>query len=142
MFASEQGHDKVVKILLEYGADINFENNDNETALSYAFEEENIEVIKILLNNKAEINYKNFYNIGALGYLVENIKNRKQATKCIEIAYLLIKRMEDKYIDLYISINKSKVYNKVADELKDHINLLNSLLKLPQDLFIEIIKKL
>lgn len=140
MFASEKGHDKVVKMLLEHGADINSKNNNNETALILAFEEKKIEIIKILINNKAEISYKNSYNIGTITYLVENIKNRKKVGNYIEIAYLLIKQMRNKYIDLFISINKND--NTITNELKDHINLLNSLLKLPRDLFIEVIKNL
>ena len=52
--ASSCGHAKVVKMLIDNGADID-EFDYSETPLSYAAHEGRIEVVKLLLQNGAEV---------------------------------------------------------------------------------------
>ena len=57
--ASKEGHAKVVKLLLEKGADVNVKDTTNdETALWIASKEGHEEVVKLLLAAKADVNVK------------------------------------------------------------------------------------
>ena len=57
---------EMVKILLDAGADINFQNNDGSTALHTAAFFCRPEIVKMLLDKKADKNIKNKY--GATAY--------------------------------------------------------------------------
>ena len=52
----------IIKLLLDYGANVDHESNDNWTALTLSAgnsnRDSNIETVKLLLNNGANINYK------------------------------------------------------------------------------------
>ncbi len=56
MCASEWGHDKIVELLLNYGADVNVRDNLKWGALSYACINGHLEVARILLDNKSPVN--------------------------------------------------------------------------------------
>lgn len=56
MLASENGYAKVVRLLLEAGADINAAKFDGATALMLASQIGNTEVVRILLNHGAKVN--------------------------------------------------------------------------------------
>ena len=47
-----------VTVLLRHGADVNWEDGFNTTALMYAASSGNIDIIKLLLNNGADIKHK------------------------------------------------------------------------------------
>lgn len=51
-------HDKVLKILLEHGADINFTNENGQTELHMAADRGSIEVLEALAENGADVNFK------------------------------------------------------------------------------------
>ena len=50
ILASKFGYHKIVKILIENGADINIKNNDGKTALDYAEENDYKSIIELLKN--------------------------------------------------------------------------------------------
>ena len=56
MLASDKGHLKVVKLLLEKGANANAQNNNGETALMVASEKGHLEIVKLLIEKGANIN--------------------------------------------------------------------------------------
>jgi len=49
---------KLVKLLIENGADVNMETNTGDSALIWAVAKENYEITKLLLENNAKINQK------------------------------------------------------------------------------------
>ncbi len=59
MMAANFGRIKIVKLLLEAGADVNFRNRDNETALIAAAQGGSIEATRLLIEAGADINGKN-----------------------------------------------------------------------------------
>ena len=56
MYASSNGHHKVVKILLSHNAEVNLKNVDGNTALMYASSKGHHEVVKMLLDHHADAN--------------------------------------------------------------------------------------
>ena len=46
--AAKSGHEKVVKLLLDKGANVNMKNRDGQTALDVAQEKGHKEIVKIL----------------------------------------------------------------------------------------------
>ncbi len=74
---------------------------------------------------------------------IKTCKDNSIEDKCIDLAYLIISKMAEDYIHLFISLNKnSSTPQEAKDEVNNHINILYSLQKLPIELFIEIIKQL
>jgi ankyrin repeat protein len=55
MCALYDGHKDVAELLLEYGANINFQDNFGNTPLILGSRCNNIEILKILLNNMLNI---------------------------------------------------------------------------------------
>ena len=53
---------EIIKILLEYGADINFTTGNDETVLSFACKEENLELVKFFIENGAKLHNKLLHN--------------------------------------------------------------------------------
>ena len=56
--ASERGHEDVVKLLCEYGADVNASLYDDVTPTFLAAQNGNINILKILLKHNADVNIK------------------------------------------------------------------------------------
>jgi ankyrin repeat protein len=56
MWAAQNGETSAAKILLEYGANLNAQNNDGETALHSGCQGGYQEVVQILLNKHADRN--------------------------------------------------------------------------------------
>jgi len=56
MFASEKGHLNIVKLLLDYNANLELKDNDSLTALLYAVKNNHLEIITFLVNIGATIN--------------------------------------------------------------------------------------
>jgi hypothetical protein len=59
--ASENGHEAVVKLLLETKADVNVQDNDGGTALYLAARHGHEAVVKLLLEAKADVNVQDNY---------------------------------------------------------------------------------
>jgi ankyrin repeat protein len=59
MWAAEQGHEKVVPVLLDKGADVNAQNRFLDTALYMASEKGHGKVVQILLDKGADMNAQN-----------------------------------------------------------------------------------
>ena len=68
MVASKNGHTKIVKLLLEKGADV----NAKMTALMLAAANGHTEIIKLLLEKGADVNAKNKYGSTALMFAAAN----------------------------------------------------------------------
>lgn len=60
ILASKNGNVKIVKLLIDFGADINNRDTDGGTALIHAASNGNIEVEKVLLEAGADINAEDF----------------------------------------------------------------------------------
>ena len=58
IWASVNGHFKIVKLLIENKANINDKTNNGSTALIWASQYGYIETVKLLIENKANINDK------------------------------------------------------------------------------------
>jgi ankyrin repeat protein len=59
--AVERGGERLVKLLLENGAQPEFEDEDGQTPLSRAVEEGNVYVLQLLLAKKVKVDFR--YNI-------------------------------------------------------------------------------
>jgi hypothetical protein len=79
MYASMNGHDQVVKLLIEKGANMNLQDGkfgNMKTALMYACQYGHVEVISILLRNGADVAIKSNENKTALDYAInDEIRN-------------------------------------------------------------------
>ena len=87
MIACKYGYYKIVKLLLEYGAYIEFKNKYEETALIYACKRGHYKIVKLLVYYGANINHRNFYGLCSyhfacgfnhfkiVRYLIKNIDN-------------------------------------------------------------------
>jgi ankyrin repeat protein len=64
--AAERGDERVVKLLLENGAQPDFEDQKGQTPLSRAVEKGSVAVIQLLLAKEGEIDFK--YNIVSEGH--------------------------------------------------------------------------
>ncbi|KAK1963977.1 ankyrin, partial [Colletotrichum sublineola] len=58
-WAAENGHESMVKMLLEGGDDPNIRNGDDSTSLSWAAENGHESVVKVLLEGGADPNIRN-----------------------------------------------------------------------------------
>ncbi|KAL0160415.1 hypothetical protein M9458_044140, partial [Cirrhinus mrigala] len=54
-FASQQGHNEIVKLLFEFGASTEFQTKDGGTALSAACQYGHSKVVETLLKNGANV---------------------------------------------------------------------------------------
>lgn len=66
ILATYSGHLKIVKILIENGADINLTSNDKTTPLIWATVGSHTAIVRYLLNNNADINAKDKHGFTAL----------------------------------------------------------------------------
>ncbi len=88
-YASSSGFIEIVELLLKHCADVNFVDNNGDTALLCASSQNYINIVKILLKHGADPNYKDhdgntaliysviYYNIEIVGLLLENGANIK-----------------------------------------------------------------
>ncbi|WP_174481449.1 ankyrin repeat domain-containing protein [Spiroplasma endosymbiont of Danaus chrysippus] len=67
----EVGDLEALKVLLENGADVNYEDRDGNTSLMQTVEYGFLEVVKVLLENGADVNYENRYCYTFLMWVAE-----------------------------------------------------------------------
>ncbi|MGL4652687.1 ankyrin repeat domain-containing protein [Cetobacterium sp.] len=72
IFASQNGHIEIVKLLLEYGADTNIQTDTGATALGFASQNGHIEIVKLLLEYGADTNIQTDTGATALGFALQN----------------------------------------------------------------------
>jgi ankyrin repeat protein len=61
-WAAGNGHEMILRLLLEEGADINAKDNFGRTALYWVAENRHEAIVRLLLNHKADVNVKD--NLG------------------------------------------------------------------------------
>ena len=66
MIASQTGHQEIVQLLLDKGADVNAKKTDGVTALMVASRDGHQEVVKLLLDKGADVNAKRTDGVTAL----------------------------------------------------------------------------
>ena len=59
MFAARYGHERVVELLIQHGAEINLQNSVGDTALMRAAQHGHERVVELLLRHGADINLQN-----------------------------------------------------------------------------------
>ncbi len=79
ILATYSGYLKIVKILIENGADINLTSNDNTTPLIWATVGNHIAIVRYLLNNNADIDAKDKHGFTALMWAAS--KNNESLVK-------------------------------------------------------------
>lgn len=63
--ALEKGNDQLIETLIEYGADVNWQNEKNTTSIFFkSIEERNYRSIKLLLENNVDLRYRDSHNSG------------------------------------------------------------------------------
>lgn len=92
--AAEVGNNRVVKLFIENGADVNKRNEGSNTPLHAAARNEHLDVVQTLLENQAEVNAVNSNGITPLMFAVSNADE--------EMTRLLLNRgadldLKDKY---------------------------------------------
>lgn len=118
MIAVDQGHLDIVRLLIKYGADINFKNDYCATALMYAKRNNNTEMINYLLKNGAK-------DSDTMSCNVKIILN----PKILELSEqdLLDKKYDSNYI-LLLNIHPEHVNNFLNNYDNDNLDF-----KLPND---------
>ena len=56
MYAAQEGHEEILRLLLENGADVNAKDRSKKTALHMAADKGHVSTLKLLLKNGADIN--------------------------------------------------------------------------------------
>ena len=109
----QKGNIKIVELLLKYNFDMNYENEECETALIKAVITNNIEMVKLLLKFNVEINYKNKCDCIVLDYvwddtdpeifklLVDNGVNRELLCKDLQPFENNVEILKDLYMKHY-----------------------------------------
>ncbi|OCL05848.1 ankyrin, partial [Glonium stellatum] len=59
LLAADKGHEEVVRLLIEKGADVNAKNNEGEAALHLAARNEHALVARLLIAGGADVNLSN-----------------------------------------------------------------------------------
>jgi ankyrin repeat protein len=118
MLAAKEGHQNIVKLLLENGANINKKNKSHNTALHFAVFNKHNNIVKLLIEKGAEINAKGYAGQTPL-VLAAEIDN-------IEAAKLLIQKGADiKAVD---HASCTALTYAILHENKELINILKPML--------------
>ncbi len=132
---------EIISLLVE--KNINISEEDVSALINLMEQDEKL--TKNLIGKGIDIYNKDKNGKSLLMYLSEKIKNYDEWHKkdiCIKMAYVIIKKMTDDYIKLFVSLNKSSnILQESKAEMSNHINLLYSLQRLPKELFMEVIKQ-
>ena len=81
MYAINDGHTDIARLLIENGANVNIQNDDGYTALMYATMMNNIDIVKLLLENGANVNIQN--NRGSTALELAYSYNRENIAKLL-----------------------------------------------------------
>jgi ankyrin repeat protein len=121
IIASIYGHEQIIRLLLDGGADINAKDNDGYTSLLYATIKGNEQIVKLLLENKADINAKdNDFNTSLMlasyfckknvaKLLLENNPDINTKNKSNETALKIAVQRECKYVTDLLSKYKKNI---------------------------------
>lgn len=73
--AARNGHKEIVKLLLEYNADVNARKIDGETALTAAIgpNSSNKDIVEMLLQHDSDVNAKTHYGLSRLIFVTGNL---------------------------------------------------------------------
>jgi len=74
-YAIDIGDIKIVKLLIEYGANIHNINSNLKTALHIAVEGNHVDIVRLLLENDIDISSKDSYGQTPMFYAKENANN-------------------------------------------------------------------
>ena len=74
-YAIDIGDIKIVKLLIEYGANIHNVNSNLKTALHIAVEGNHVDVVRLLLENDIDISSKDSYGQTPMFYAKQNANN-------------------------------------------------------------------
>eukprot|EP00300_Choanocystis_sp_HF-7_P011331 c17415_g1_i3.p1 GENE.c17415_g1_i3~~c17415_g1_i3.p1 ORF type:complete len:162 (+),score=35.76 c17415_g1_i3:32-517(+) len=85
MNASMLGQTNILKVLIEYGADLNVKGKGGMTALMYAAFQNHVEVVQLLIASGADVTIRSDKNRTALGLAKDNGK-----TKVVEVIKKMI----------------------------------------------------
>lgn len=69
--AAHEGHDKVVRVLIEAGAEVNPADRQHITSLHLAAKEGHLKVVEVMLANHAEVG-KRSHGLNALDMAIDN----------------------------------------------------------------------
>jgi len=71
---------ELVELVLQLGANVNFENQEHKIPLIYAIEQQNIDLVRLLIKYKADVNYKLKNSMTPLKYtiLLNNVALAKE----------------------------------------------------------------
>ena len=125
MYSNNTSSNEVVKLLLEYCADINLQNNTGETALMLASRNSNytssIETVKLLLENGADVNLKNKDGETALiqASMLSNNTSSNETVKLL-LEYGADPNLQNKYgKTAYDLASANKYKNLIKSYMKD-----------------------
>ena len=74
--ASDENHLEMARLLIEYGATVNYQDDAGDTPLICAVVIGSIPIVGLLIKHGADVNYKNNLGSNALGY-AKHYKNSK-----------------------------------------------------------------
>lgn len=131
--AKDQSVDSV-KFLIKNGADINYKNNEGQTALIIATKNENLKVMKYLINQNADMSIKDNYGKTVLNYYADEPEMMKilgpylhTETSRSEKKVLEAKQEKELFIDSYsISDKNEKKYLEIVRQNMPAIRYLKS----------------
>lgn len=111
MWAAKNNDKNLLLELIKKGADIHFQNRNNETALIITIQNRNLEIAQILINNGADLNVKDKDNKTALYYAIKSYQDNRKKVYDTE-DYKEIKDSEFLYIINLLINNKSNIHTK------------------------------
>jgi ankyrin repeat protein len=80
--ASQQGHQEIVRALLDAKADVNAKAGNGATALMLAARAGNQEIVRALLDARADVNAKD--NVGATALILASLKGHQEVVQLLK----------------------------------------------------------
>ena len=127
LYAAGSGDEKLIKLLVDYGAEINYQAEDGVNALMLACTYENISHVKFLLENGADVNAVDMQGKNALAHTIDTYFTPDYSI----IEYLLqngadtsIKTSKGKSMIALLNDNKKRIsednYNRIYVLIKEY----------------------